>query len=159
MLIGRLALALCVATLLGACSSQRLFDLPLAELKQRVGEVEISPIMQQSRGVGSERVVDGDTVAWKVFADGEQVFRIVATLAATGDNRSTLALTFEPGERVKAREAKDPDGIATIKNLYLIAQEEQILAHIERRSIDMGRIMAATMRATMANQNAIFGKP
>lgn len=148
------------ALLLAACGSNvRSYDLPLAELKQRVSEVETSSIMLQSRGVSTDRIVEDDKVSWKVSWNGTEVLRIIAAMAATGDSSSTLALTLEPSARMKAQQAKNPDGVESIKNLYLIAQDEQIAAHLEHRSLDMGRIMAATMRATMANSQHIFGDP
>lgn len=99
---------------------------------------------------------DPAAVSWVLRKNGTEVMRFVARLESEGQASTRVKLelagaTDGPFGNVeqKLKDHKE------IRDLYLVAMDEQISSTLENRKFDASRIMAATMRAAAANVGTI----
>ena len=75
----------------GAFDRGQVYDLPIAEVRSRLAEVQIP---QMAAGTDVRPVSDGDSIKWRVNGSAGAVFS--AALAAEGPNRTRVILDYEP---------------------------------------------------------------
>ena len=94
---------------------------------------------------------DPSAVSWVLRKNGTEVMRFVARLESEGQasTRVKLELAGVGNVEQKLKEHKE------IRDLYLVAMDEQISSKLENRKFDASKIMAATMRAAAANVGTI----
>ena len=98
------------------------------------------------RAEGPSRIV------WILHKDGAEMMRYVASLSPDGETSTRVSLdlvgaTEGPFRGSEERLAQN----RAIRNLYLVAMEEQIASALERRPFDRSKILPATAAAAAAN--------
>ncbi|GAA4012760.1 hypothetical protein GCM10022280_08470 [Sphingomonas swuensis] len=162
-MIGR-SLLIASALLLAACSGRDEPDvvaLPLAEVQQRLLEVEVPSDMFGSNPVEIEPEASGTQVRWIVRRKDEEVMRFLADLtpeSAGTQMKLDLQGTKEgPFGNVERRLEKKPE----IKRLYLANMREAISSDFEGRPFDRRRTYKELSSAIVANMpdiNATFDR-
>jgi hypothetical protein len=117
---------------------------------------ELPPVFGSNEPDVSVEASDPSQVAWVLRKNGSEMMRFVAKLESDGHASTRVKLSLAgviegPFGNVEQR-LKDH---SEIRDLYLVAMDEQISSKLENRAFDASKIMAATMRAAAANIGTI----
>ena len=144
--------------LVSACGDRgKVYPRPLDDVHSTLAAIsELPPVFgadEPDVGVDSS---DPSSVSWILTKNGTEVMRFVARLESEGQASTRVKLelsgaTAGPFGNVEQR-LKDH---SEIRDLYMVAMDEQISSKLENRAFDASKIMAATMRAAAANVGTI----
>jgi len=117
---------------------------------------ELPPVFGGNEPDVSVEASDPSQVAWVLRKNGSEMMRFVAKLESEGQTSTRVKLSLSgvtegPFGNVEQR-LKDH---SEIRDLYLVAMDEQISSKLENRPFDASKTMAATMRAAAANIGTI----
>jgi hypothetical protein len=132
------------------------YRVPIAQARQDLTKAELplfvfgsQPLDVQVRGS-----IDSQ-IAWIVRRNGEELFRYIAQLTAEGDGATRVKVKLEGAKGRTVNFAQKLADHPQIRDMYLIAMEEQVAATLERRPFEMTRIYPAMTAATVANMGAL----
>ena len=156
-MIRKFAFAMVIAGLLAACGEGK--DYPIAAKDVTAKLLSTKPPMFVFGGTASDIMVtqgDGGAVRWTVLKGGTQVMRLVATVAANGDNASRVSVAIEPPNNdTSSQIARNMADNPAIVKLYKAAMAEQIDAKLNNRAFDSSAIQGQMMAAAMASMPKI----
>jgi hypothetical protein len=153
------AFAMLLALLfIGACSDRgKVYPRSLDDVHAVLAGInELPPVFGSDEPDLSIDSTDPSAVVWVLRKDGSEAMRFVAKLESTGQTSTRVSLdllapTEGPFGNVEQR-LKDH---SEIKDLYLVAMDEQIASRLENRAFDATKTMAATLKAGAANAGMI----
>ncbi|WP_157087981.1 hypothetical protein [Bradyrhizobium jicamae] len=128
------------------------YRVPIAQARQDLTKADLPPFVfgSQPLDVQVRGSIDSQ-IAWIVRRNGEELFRYIAQLKAEGDAATRVKVKLEGAGKYAQKLSDKPE----IRDMYLIAMEEQVAATLERRPFEMTRIYPAMSAATVANMGAL----
>ncbi len=153
------ALAIVLAFLfVSACGDRgKLYPRPADDVHAVLAGIdELPPVFGGNEPDVSVEASDPSQVAWVLRKNGSEMMRFVAKLESEGQTSTRVKLSLSgvtegPFGNIEQR-LKDH---SEIRDLYLVAMDEQISSKLENRPFDASKTMAATMRAAAANIGTI----
>ena len=144
--------------LVTACGDRgKLYQRPIDDVHTMLAGIdELPPVFGSNEPDVSVDSSDPSQVAWVLRMKGSEMVRFVAKLESEGQASTRVKLSLAgvtdgPFGNVEQR-LKDH---SEVRDLYLVAMNEQISSTLENREFDATKIMAATVRATAANIGTI----
>ena len=152
--------SICLATiLLAGCYKGEVYDRPPAQVRDLLRTVEMPMYVFGSSADTDANIDSSDParIVWKIKANGSNVMKVIATIAAEGEAKTRVNVEIEGSHDgnfgdVEARFKKLPG----VKNMYLITMKEAIDSTLDGRAYDISATYPAMMSATMANANRLF---
>jgi hypothetical protein len=157
MTMGRpiLSIAAALAILcLSACSKGGVvYPRPLQDVHEVLAETdELPPVFGSDEPDHSVDSSDPNAVKWILSKNGSEVMRFTATLQPDEPNQTRVTVTIEaPTESPFGNMDQKLKDNKSIRNLYLVAMNEQIASRLENRPFDMSKTYGALAAATAAN--------
>lgn len=100
---------------------------------------------------------DPKRVVWKFQKDGVEALHFVATLEPVGPTATRIAVDVTgPTDGPLGNVAEKLKTFRTVKNMYVLAMQEQIGAIVENRNFNLSRIYPAMMAAAAANSTQLM---
>lgn len=146
----RRAILLALLILIAACSQERgtVYSVPPDRARQTLLKTELPPVFGSAVLDVFARATGPSEVTWFVRQSGQERMRYIATLSDAGKGKTRVALKLKGATGdVEKRFAENP----SVKNLYVVAMEEQIASSLEGRPLDMAKIYPAMGVAALAN--------
>ncbi len=146
--------AIASAVLLAACAQQAgvVYKAPVAEARQTLMATGLPPLVFGSQPPDVEVVANGASeIDWIARRNGEELFRYVAHLSGEGEAATRLTLEMKPGADYAQKLAEHPK----IRDMYLVAMDEQVASALEHRKFNMARIYPALTAASMENMGGL----
>jgi len=132
------------------------YRVSIAQARQALTRAELPPLVfgseppdVQVRDTGNSQIV------WIARREGEELFRYTAQLKAEGDGATRVKVKLEGAQGRTVNFAQKLAEHPEIRNMYLIAMEEQVAATLERRPFEITRVYPAMTAATVANMGAL----
>jgi len=140
-------LALLTAILVAACSQDRgqVYPVPLDRVRQILSKTDLPGVFFAHTPRVEIQANKPSEVAWVVSSNGYELMRYVATLSDTGQGRTRVALELKGAKGGEVEKCLAET--SSIRNLYMVAMEEQIASAIEERSFDLAKMGQAFTRA------------
>jgi hypothetical protein len=155
----RTFIAVAAAAFMTACTQQAgtVYPVKIDEARRVLTSTCFPSVVFGSQAPDCEaRAVGASEIAWIARQRGGEIFRYVAKLSDEGNGSTRVAVTLKGAESGPAGNvAQKLSENRAIRNLYVVAMQEQIASALERRQFDMSRIYPAMAAATAANMSSI----
>jgi hypothetical protein len=135
----------------------QVFAVPVSEAHRILQQTGLPPQVLGSHEHKFEvQAEDLARIVWIVKEDGKDAMRFIADLSSAGEKSTRVHVDVAgpasgPMTYVAARLAKS----RTIKNLYVMAMEEQVAAALKQREFSITAVIPATIVAMVANMGAL----
>jgi hypothetical protein len=143
-----------VMVLMAACSlkSGTVFNVPIAEARRILVATGLPPEVFGTETPPWEVRDGGSEVTWIVLQENVEVFRYIAHLkeedqGSTRVHVELVGVQSGPAGNVEQRLSEHSE----IRDMYLVAINEQIASALERRPYEISRVYPAMMTATLSN--------
>ncbi len=144
--------------LMSACSQQggAVYQTPIAEARKVLVATGLPPFVFGSEEPAWQVVDDGTDVSWVVQRDGAELFRYVAHLKEEGPGATRVKVELKGVESgPSGNVAKSLSEHPAIRDMYVVAINEQIASALQHRPFDMTRVYPSLTVATIANMGAL----
>jgi hypothetical protein len=131
----------------------QVFDVPVSEAHRILQKTGLPPQVLGSQDHKFEvQATDPARIVWIVKEDGKDAMRFIADLSSAGEKSTRVHVDVAgpaagPMSYVAARLTER----RTIKNLYVMAMEEQVAAALQQREFSITAVIPAMMVAMLAN--------
>jgi hypothetical protein len=156
--IHRSLIAILAIALMTACSQQSgsVYQVPIAEARHILVGTGLPPLVFGTEEPPWDVHDGGSQVIWIVRRDDTELFRYVAHLkeenpGATRVEIELVGAQSGPGGNIAQRLAEHP----AIRDMFLVAINEQIASALEHRPFETARIYPATAIAFMENMGSL----
>ena len=130
------------------------YPLPMREAHRILEKTNLPPMVLGTTPPAFEvKSADPARIVWAVKRGNVVVLNFIAELSAFSETATRVEIKIAaPGAGPAAAEMERRiNEHLTIKQLYLIAMDEQVAAALEHRNFNMAKVAAPTMIATLAN--------
>ena len=131
----------------------QVFDVPVSEAHRILQKTGLPPQVLGSQEPKFEVQAEGPArIVWTVKMDGKDAMRFIADLSSAGAKSTRVHVSVAgPASGPMSYIATRLTERRTIKNLYVMAMEEQVAAALQQREFRMTAIYPAMFIATFAN--------
>ena len=130
------------------------YPLPLREAHRILETTNLPPLVLGMPGPDFEiKAADPARIVWAVKRGKTEALNFVAELTAVSETATRVEIKIAAtgtGPAAAGMERRINEHL-TIKQLYLIAMDEQVAAALEHRTFDMAKVAAPAAIATIAN--------
>lgn len=133
----------------GAFDRGQVYDLPIAEVRARLAEVQIP---QMAADTAIHPITAGDSVEWRVNGAAGATFS--AALSSEGPNRTRVKLDYEPA-RVDGSFGDRLRSTRFLRGFAETTFEEEVDARLEGRVADQAQAMRDFAREVAADPEAV----
>ena len=130
------------------------YPLPMREAHRILEKTSLPPLVLGMPGPDFEiKAADPARIVWVIKRGKVEALNFVAELSAVSETATRVEIKIAaPGAGPAAAEMERRiNEHLTIKQLYLIAMDEQVAAALEHRSFDMAKVAAPAAIAALAN--------
>ena len=132
------------------------YRVPIAQVRQDLTKTALPTFVFGSQPLDVQVHGNIDSqIFWVARRNGEELFRYIAQLTAEGDGATRVKVKLEGAKGRTVNFAQKLSEHPQIRDMYLVAMEEQVAATLERRPFEMARIYPAMSAAVVANMGAM----